>query len=554
MPLHGLQRAVGNQGMQHLVRSSAVRPRAVVVQRKVGFEFEAQWNVRDVGTFTDADRAAQQRGKEDRDMLIAIRLLVQMTLQPGHPLLTDEERGRHEGLKTLWFAHPDLEAPKTAAALLWDAGRTDELLLTNAGTARLDAMLVDGDRFGQFAAPVEKSLMDGNVISEVPLAGHNLGKGQAGIVMNAKASKFQLTADASPSGGSNLEWVTEPLESADEVDAAMDGITAMASHLDGRQGDASIPVDEIDGIGGASKAKDGLVIYPFGGPLSFAPQVTGGMRLDQLGALVGYLANQKESMFERGSTFRGRMQANADLFGKGDLEYLSSAKDGAHRAIKATAGLPRGDKHALEGLLMVVAAYLTIGHGMRDGANAKSVAGGLMARTDFDHNFKLLPPALQQYFRDDPQRFVDLALDAASLRGTGGQRVIQGTVERGMAGDRTEREIPLTRAEWLVNIPQGVDLLKHYDNLGEGGKARVGADDARKDAWEGVHKSLGALGSVDDQVGPNAAKQKAFVAEFRRMSDRLPARDLKPVAVAVYELLERMNAGKSLGYGRKAPR
>jgi hypothetical protein len=134
-------------------------------------------------------------------------------------------------------------------------------------------------------APLEQSMMVRSEIAEAPLEGRNLGKGKAGMVI--KANKFDLTADASPTGGSNLEFVTDPLEDIGEVTSVMDNITAMAAQLNGKKGDASIPSEDVTAGGGTPVA--GLRIYPFGGDMSFAPQVTGGLRLDQLSQLLDYL-------------------------------------------------------------------------------------------------------------------------------------------------------------------------------------------------------------------------------------------------------------------------
>jgi len=57
-------------------------------------------------------------------------------------------------------------------------------------------------------------------------------------------------------------------------------------------------------------------------------------------------------------------------------------------------------------------------------------------------------------------------------------------------------------------------------------------------------KSVGALGEVDDQVGPKGAKATAVVAEFRRMKDNVTEKEMKPLALAIFDLVEMLNAEK----------
>jgi hypothetical protein len=62
-----------------------------------------------------------------------------------------------------------------------------------------------------------------------------------------------------------------------------------------------------------------------------------------------------------------------------------------------------------------------------------------------------------------------------------------------------------------------------------------------------VHKSLGALGSQQNLVGPRGTDE-AVVAELRRMKDNVATGELKRLAVAVYTLVEQLNARQTLDY------
>ena len=515
---------------------------AATVQRAVGFEFEAQWNVRRVAdpAAAEATRAAQA---EERERLLDAKLLDRM-LNPYSPyrdLLTPEEQASREQCRALWF----------------DGDR-----LTAAGEVRLKESKLGS---GEGRAAAEMSLMIASELPEAPLAGENLGKGRGPDGVVVRGTKFDLTADASPSGGSNLEWVTDPLNSVAEVGTVLDGITHMARYLNSRQHDAFIASEDVTAGGGDPVPQ--LRIYPFGGALEFAPQTTAGMRLDRLPDLIGYLSggdkdkpagNPVRAAVNRVSeafTHNGerRAQAKTDLYNKG-LGKITEAKTGAEQAVRAFAAatpeltLTATGTGSLTGLVMHLAAYVLEGQALQAGANAKSIAGGLMARTDFAYNFGLLPAGVRTWFRENPDRFVDLVLAAAHAQGTGGQPLFGASVERGLANDRTQTTIGLTRQQWLHALPLGHDLLKNAAYLTDEEQGMV----ADEQGAEAVHKSLGALGDQDNRLTTKKGEElQLLVAELRRMEDNVPAERLKPLAVAAFKLIEQLNAGKELRYAKR---
>ncbi|WP_287297213.1 DUF4157 domain-containing protein, partial [Moorena sp. SIO2C4] len=201
-----------------------------VVQRRVGYEFEAQWNVRNVSNWQQAQQDFQ-RAKTQRDLAINIKVAKVMAEQPSIKIveLTNHEKGLdQQGRLDLWFTD--------------DSQST----LTNAGQALMTRVNEDSQDYQAmvFSMYVNKQL------SEPPLLGQNVPKATAFI----RGDKFDLTADASPSGGSNLEWVTEPLESKSEVESVMDNIVAMASYLNSRKGEEFIPSEDVTAGGGEPEA------------------------------------------------------------------------------------------------------------------------------------------------------------------------------------------------------------------------------------------------------------------------------------------------------------
>ncbi|WP_328314619.1 DUF4157 domain-containing protein [Streptomyces sp. NBC_00442] len=509
-----------------------------VVQRAVGFEFEAQWNVRRVADPV-ADTATHEQRTADRERLLDAKLLA-LAIKPEAKQLTDEEKAESpEALRARWF---------------------DGAFLTEAGERRLEQ--TEFRRGTAQRAASEMSLMISSQIPEAPLLGENLGKGRGPEGVVVRGTKYDLTADASPSGGSNLEWVTDPLDTVAEVGSVLDGITGMTRYLNGRQKDSFIPSEDVTAGGGTPEPH--LRIYPFRGALSFAPQTTAGMRLDRLPDLIGYLADKEEKPKSKSlggvlNSVHGKLthagerrtQARRDLFG-GGFGALPAAKSGAERAVGEFGASPpeglslsKGDIGSLTGLVMHLGAYVLEGEEMKAGANAKSIAGGLMARTDFAHTFGLLPRPVQEYFRAHPDGFADLVLTAVDREGN--RPLFGAPVERGLANDRTRTAIALTRSKWLRTVALGHDLLKNTEHLTP--EQRDMADD--EPGTQAVHKSLGALGDQDNSVTVKKQEIQLMVAELRRMEERVPAEKLKPLAVAAFKLIEQLNQGKDLKYAKR---
>lgn len=391
---------------------------------------------------------------------------------------------------------------------------------------------------------VEIPLFGKNLIRETPLRGRDVPK--MGTVSGG--DNYRLTSDVSPTGGSALEWVTDPLTTKDEVVEVMNAITQVSAALNARQGEEFFPLEDI-GVTGF-KANPGIMVFPLNGELVYAPQMTGGFKLDELPRLVEYLhLPGKAPGFGGRSAFQQRKEAKSDLYRGSVLTADTIRRAAEEQAEKlpaeATGGQPTD---GLVGLVTLIGSYLSHGASLGDAANSKSIADGLMSRTSFDHNFTLLPHPLRVYYRANPGEFAKFVLRASGLPENGNEPVYSRSVERGDAGHREKKQIPLTRSEWLEGMPAGKDLLRNYKHLNEAEKIQV-AD--RKEDWEHIHGSLGALGSVDDKVGKSGKEQVALVAELRRMADGLRTPDLKPLALAAFDLVQRLNEEKTLKYKKE---
>ncbi|MFD7071503.1 DUF4157 domain-containing protein [Streptomyces sp. NPDC059913] len=505
------------------------------VQRRVGFEFESQWRMRDHNDLTQADEESYQNEIVEREAVRHAQIMVTLAGKSADAkrLLDETEQSASEAdLMRRWLtpAPPD---------------RPYERRLTDEGAGRLRRLRQEApDTYEQLMADGETALLRNNAIRETPIPGRDVPK--MGVV--GGGTKYQLTSDVSPTGGSALEWVTDPLDSKDEVVEVMNTITKVSSALDARQAETSFPLDGIRVAG--FEAQSGIMVFPLRGPLLYEPQTTGGFKLDQLPRFLEYLEVPKKpsNPFKR-PAHRQRKQAGEDLH-RTALTKVTKIRLAAEELAK---GLPResiGDASTdgLVGLVSLIGSYLHYGAKLEENPNSKSIAGGLMSRTSFAHNFALLPGPLQAYFREDPNRFVAFALRAVGFPEDGSAQLYAKPVARGDAGDRETKQITLTRAEWLKGIPAGKDLLRNFAHLNDEEKEQVGD---REEEWDYVHPSLGKLGTVEDQVGRPGEQELALVAELRRMKQDIPTAAIKPFALAAFGLIQRLNERKTLKYKKK---
>ncbi|MEU3570525.1 DUF4157 domain-containing protein [Kitasatospora sp. NPDC036755] len=508
------------------------------VQRRVGFEFESQWRMRDhSGGLTEEDERRHLAEIADRDDARGTQVLATIAERRYHPQLLDatEQDVPAQELKERWLA----PVP---------GGEPNQYLFTDEGRARLERLRQEEPaHHDKLMDDVVLPLLRRKLIREDPVPGREVPK--MGSVGGGK--NYRLTSDVSPTGGSGLEWVTDPLSTRDEVKEVMTTITRVSAALDARSGEESFPLDSVRVPG--FRGDPGIMIFPLRGVLLYEPQMTGGFKLGELPRLLEYLQQPEGTpgFFGRPAHER-RKEAGRDLH-TATLRTANAIRAAAEEQARelppeSTGGASTSE---LAGLVALLGSYLSYGSGLEVNGNSKSIAGGLMSRTSFAHNFTLLPRPLRSYFREDPGRFVAFVLKAAGLPQDGNDPLYSQPVEHGEAGHREKRQIPLTRAQWLKGIPVGNDLLRNYKHLHEAEKAQVGE---RKDDWEHIHGSLGALGSVDDRVGKRGQEELALVAELRRMKADLPTAELKPLALAAYDLIQRLNEGKSLDYRKKRPR
>lgn len=505
------------------------------VQRRVGFEFESQWRVRDHAGLDDEDEQRYQDEVSRRDGMLGVQILLTMARLQFRDLLDETELARPgDELRNEWLT----ALPRTRPT---DPPR---FAATDAGRARLErARQEKPDEYARHKEEAALPLLGNGEIRETPIRGRDVPK--MGTV--GRGTGYRLTSDVSPTGGSALEWVTDPLSTRDEVFQVMGEITRVSNALDARKDQESFPLQEV--VLGGFTADPGIMVFPLSGEIIYAPQMTGGFKLDELPRLWKYLnVPATRPWNSTGSAFEQRKEAKADLHQDGlrvvDTVRQQAESQAGNLGKEITGG---ASTDALVGLTTLVGSYLAYGDELPARANSKSIAGGLMSRTSFAHNFTLLPLPLRVHFRAHPDEFAAFVLRAAGFDPADRQaRVYPNTVEHGDAGQRSEAAIPLTRYQWLVGMPAGKDLLRNYKHLNEVEKAEVDKED-----WAHIHGSLGALGSVDDRVGGPGKEEVALVAELRRMKDSLRTADLMPLALTAFELVQRLNEGRSIKYEKE---
>jgi hypothetical protein len=363
---------------------------------------------------------------------------------------------------------------------------------------------------------------------EATLPGRDLEKGD--IVL--RCGDFDLTADTTPGGGAEIEFVTVPFPDLppgrERLGTAMDGLTAAAGRLAELEGEKTIPIAELNDLGTVGAGCKDVVVYPWG-PLTAVPQATAGIRLDALPALVDVMLGKPPEGVDPKRIGTTLLTADA-------LEVETARK----RAAAACAGSwlrpsnkGRGD---LEGLLTMILSYLLMGHHQYSfprmlGPDSYQVVRGplsiskqiapLMARTDFAVMFRQVFPT-EGDFRAlfaDSGAWATFVLAAAGL--TDGPVFEHGFYKTEVIdGEKVEvlqqpGVIDLDRGAWLRRMVGGVDLLTHAMN-------------------PLLHKSFGSIGR-GERVG--RGKQFGAIVELRRMDQPVLYGKWREVALNVWDVV-----------------
>lgn len=335
---------------------------------------------------------------------------------------------------------------------------------------------------------------------------------------------YKLTADeAGTELGAEIEWVVDPplpdSMPVNQVDQLMQSLENLVAQFVAMQNQDRFMLDSITGdprdatievrpkIKSAANAQN----------MKANPQVTGGIRLDQMQTLFKQLGNPNEADPQH-------QHVLGLLTGMGGAGLFGSAGAAADAV---------GGSDKLKGLAAQLIAYLkaggdpliqTMGFSPGRAFDYAKLIGKLMARTDFASQFKMLDPQERQPFEQNPQTFVDLILNAAGMAGTYDTLVFERAIKN-KAGDPSQGvfNFPVTRKDWLWMIVQGTDQLSS--------KAMP--------HWKDELEGLGALGGKTDAL---ASGERGVIAEFRTVQMQMPYTQWRQFATEVFAYLTQLNS------------
>ncbi|MFQ3647610.1 MAG: hypothetical protein SNJ54_04200 [Anaerolineae bacterium] len=335
---------------------------------------------------------------------------------------------------------------------------------------------------------------------------------------------YKLTADeAGTELGAEIEWVVDPplpdSVPINQVDQLMQSLENLVAQFVALQNQDRFMLDSITGdprdatievrpkIKSAANAQN----------MKANPQVTGGIRLDQMQTLFKQLGNPNEADPQH-------QHVLGLLTGMGGAGMFGNAGAAADAV---------GGSDKLKGLATQLIAYLkagsdpliqTMGFSPGRAFDYAKLIGKLMARTDFASQFKMLDPQERQPFEQNPQTFVDLILNAAGMGGTYDTLVFERAIKN-KAGDPSQGvfNFPVTRKDWLWMIVQGTDQLSS--------KAMP--------QWKDELEGLGALGGKTDSL---ASGERGVIAEFRTVQQQMPYTQWRQFAIDVFAYLAQLNS------------
>ena len=358
-----------------------------------------------------------------------------------------------------------------------------------------------------------------------PAARESLQKGD--VIL--RGNGFEMEADETTGGGSDVEFVTDPFDEflgMGALTAAMNDMVGIANHIDNDHA----PWKRASALGAFGRVRKPRVIIDQFGPIRAKPQTTIGLRLDQLFEVMVEIgvAQGGEPALDTANRLAGRQQLMS--LPTAPVPFAPAIVPGAAimRVGNATTSVVNGiaaykltnpalahwvESNEVKGLLALVTTYLDAArHPLPN--YAKAIAP-IMARTDLAQLFRMLPPAEQTYFsHNNGAEWMALVAQIPMLAGMNwALPVFEGGIHRGPAigpGVYTNPDLgqlnALTRDLWLRGITQGTDRMtrRHFPTA------------AHRDELE----SLGSLGRRTEPVGLGVPEGAIF--ELRGMQGGVP--------------------------------
>ncbi|MDB4948248.1 MAG: hypothetical protein JWM27_897, partial [Gemmatimonadetes bacterium] len=342
---------------------------------------------------------------------------------------------------------------------------------------------------------VERDKQDGRGF--LPMAkGDPIGTGaQAG---------FQVSADEAGGGQSEIEFVVHPPlpltpPGTAGVATVLGAVKTYAEALRTQAGGVMAPfaLNAATGLGPDAHYR----VRPVDAGMNAGPQVTAGIALGSVPAMA---RGNESAPLPRSFT---RTEGAAGW----TLENLAPERFDAPM-------LPAPMSDKLKGLLMILSTYLYYGDVAANLEYVKQITDTfLLARTDLGALFLSLPPTERDYYRNQAGHWIRLVMRAADLDDSSRNVVRHGLVDPTTG---TRRQVGPTRANWLIFISKGLDLMS-------------GEMDAEME-------SMGRLGNRTEAVGRR--QEQAPIFEMRgAQTTKIPLTDWEGFAQAVYLYLLDLN-------------
>jgi hypothetical protein len=242
--------------------------------------------------------------------------------------------------------------------------------------------------------------------------------------------QFQLQAEYSGSK-SVLEFVTDApgLKDATEYETSVGDMIRLGKELDGKKEKEYKSEDFARGHAGHYMHRN-----PAQNIAGASLQVTVGVPLASIPALFRNL--------------EGIMPKNEQDYYRQSLDRALSAE----RDLRVSGGHRASDE--LVGFMVMIQQYLIAGSPKQDKVNFPKGLIKVMARTDFNQMFQILPEADRKFIVDHLQKWIDLMLKGESqpTQMDGNEQVIKPLVSD-PGSPNPDMALVTTRQQWLENIP-----------------------------------------------------------------------------------------------------
>ncbi|MDZ4877424.1 MAG: hypothetical protein CLLPBCKN_006859 [Chroococcidiopsis cubana SAG 39.79] len=253
------------------------------------------------------------------------------------------------------------------------------------------------------------------------------------------------------------------------------------------------------------------------------PQITAGIRLDRLSVLMENMVSPENENTEERQIRLPQRFTLAGRSNRADVEVLQQAPRAAEQAITdfktqmigdSIELLPNFGSESLVGLMALIYTYLK--KATLPVMDYSRTLFPLLSRTNFSSMFAMLPDNDRVPFIEDPQRFVNINLNAAQMVGTSGTAFFTGGFPYNPSLNAWSASI--TRQSWLYNIPQGTDRLNQLAKFGD-----------RREQVGQTH------------LFKNDTITDAPILELRRMKGDIGTNNWKDLALDVFDFVVKLN-------------